>query len=100
VRGARRRPRLEARQKMSPRPEKLGPRGECAVGPDVGQRRKFGAPFSVAQRAARSLMGTPSSTYADYLVGLEGLENSECLEYWRGIGVLKSRPAEVLTLLL
>jgi hypothetical protein len=62
---------------MWPRPENLGPPGECAVGPDVGQRRKFGAPFSVAPGAARSLLGTPSSTYADYL---EGLESLECLE--------------------
>ena len=54
VRGARSRPRLEARQKVVTSARKFGAPGECAVGPDVGQRRKFGAPFSVAQRAARA----------------------------------------------
>ena len=76
-RGARSRPRLEARQKNVASARKIESPGEFAVGPDVGQRRKFGAPFSVAPGVARSLLGTPSSSYADYLDCLECLE---CLE--------------------
>jgi len=76
-RGARSRPRLEARQKNVASARKIESPGEFAVGPDVGQRRKFGAPFFSSSRGRALALGTPSSTYADYLDCLECLE---CLE--------------------
>jgi hypothetical protein len=75
---------------MSPRPEKLEPRGEVAVGPDVGRRRKFGAPFLGSSKGRALAHGYSLYSIADYLDGLDGLVGLECLDGLVGLECLES----------
>ena len=65
---------------MSPLPKKLSSRGPFAVGPDVGRRRKFGAPFLGSSKGRALAHGYSLYSIADYLDGLDGLVGLECLE--------------------